>query len=595
MVENVSSSVTAATLAGVDAELKRNNDAPLSKGRGGYIYLGFFTALALCTLLAIAAFAAMRKWSDVGASDGPIADTLSAILGFSVAVSGSAVALVLAVRALRQADESNRLSEEVSRLTRFSAQLERQREVEARVGHTVKVLDGLTSAGENVTATARELFRASDVDQADLEATKPAIREAQAAASDTLDALSDAVHALWRDEILAAAWQAQAAAWRAHPAASEAGLILAHYKDLLAEFKRRESSHDLRRHDTDTSFKDMEKAHLESAWRDEEPSEWWRSSGSLPEPEHWQPSAENARELALHLRRMAAELRAADPDEIWWRIALARYASHVQNVAVFDPGQSGGYHMPPAFRLQSERFFGPTKDKEEEIRSGARLIMSTTGRGASRDPLMPLFLLSPPVFPLDPVKVTWQDYRAIREEIRKGGAFPRDRLALNHAAFVLAQVSLALPDQQYIRQAAARLAGLGADVAARLAREPLGMICQDFMRPVLSQIWRSPDKIFLPLPRDTDVDVDLGFRRNLKTDLRKVFPTEGEQGFVVRKIDTPNLPMPKFPKPKVEAPERESSLEEENGEVARQGLATLLMRKAARSFARLLEKRIVRR
>lgn len=524
-------------LSNSTSSILKDEQGGVQSGEGG-VYLGFFLAFLLCTGIATAAFVGVWYMGWVGNDAGTVADALGAILGVSVALSGSAVALALAVRALRHSDQSNRLSEQMAQLTHLSAELQRQRAADFKVERIMGKIETLAASTDAVLASARELYRSCDIAQTELAGNRQAIEDARSGAVEALLLLAQDLSEVSRETILDAAWRAHARQIQ------DDHSLIAHYREMMRSFRRRE---EVWASWQDDDYEDWVQADInreawasnDSGFNDEKPSEWLSLEGEVKvsDQEDWSEFPAKASEFALMFREMAAELNATTAQELWHRMALARYALFLQARAVYDTRTSGGYHMAPSTRRQRDLtrgILGPKLDFDNLVLDRAWVIMSNRQTRFPADPLIVASLLAPPFYPLHAVEhrlrhVVDPDLQLTPDEVKSLVAKPeyelgrleRQPLAMNQAALKLVQLATALPDGEAVAEASRKVPELGDLILAGLDKEKVDQLARRVFHPVLAAAVTAPDKIFHPLPVDP-VDYHARPQRDLTFAFRKL-------------------------------------------------------------------------
>ncbi len=494
-------------------------------------FLAFFFAFLACTGAMVGVFLVLR--SSLRATEGAvefsaIADLMGATLGLSVALAGSAVALVLSVRALRQAYQSNKLSDQVAQLTKLNADFQRRREVDARHGEILDAIENLLGAGEDVIVTSRGLSRAANCPIATLPDSYEVIDEARAASAHAISNLARAYNDVLKNEILKEAWRKQALT-------SGDSAVIDHFFSVMRDLRANETRF------IDSCFEtanypagvlqdaidrqeeeDGETAQVQAG---EHPSRWWVAESTSreitsSEKDLFRRPRPNPEEritiLSTVLRSIGAELKETSATEIWLRCGLARYGRRIQNTAIFDPSEAGGYHMRASDRKS------PFQDgeTEEQLVKAAEKAMLEADPGAPHNALGSAFALVAPILPLKAAPWLWKSSRTLdlASPLKKGGLLPKADLAFNYAGFILYWLAASVPDRRTILEAARQTPHVGADLAERLEHEPLDALRSDFLKPVMSAISQRPDQAFLPLPRSLAFNGESILRRDIDHD-----------------------------------------------------------------------------
>lgn len=482
-------------------ETPRLDSASHAKTSERSIYLGFLLGFLICTGLASLVFVIVWRAGWVGSEVGPVADTIGAILGFSAGISGATVAMTLALRSLRQADESNRLNEQITQLTQLTTDIERQRETDLKVAEVMSQLETLAASAEAVTSTARALYQATDVAESELQKNHQTIENARGATVNALRRLADDLSSVSRDHILDTAWLNN------RKADKKIHQLINHYRDMITSFEVREQQREEIR---SWYGHNEEQVHVEQPGNepiDGLKSEWrsFEDKGETHAIKYWVDVPTSASDFANLVRKMAADLAAANAEELWHRAAFSRFALFIQACAVYDSRELGGYHMPPNVSKQSKDFFGKEKiDFEGLVLNRSWVIMSNTQTARAPDPLLIASLLAPPVYPFYAINMHIDAEKlesSIREPLNKAGRLPYRPLALNQAALFLVHLSASVPDGEAIIQAAAiKFPQLGDLLATRLDEGRINAIIRSIFHPMLTQAAKEADKIFLPLP-----------------------------------------------------------------------------------------------
>ena len=331
------------------------------------------------------------------------ADTISAISGFAISVSGSVVAILIAAQALRQQDEISKVektalaAEEAARKVENKLQeLDRQREQERELRESISPLrDFLASsrmAFNAVEIAAQCLAKAAEASREEYTSSEfeKRISAPRDEAVNALRNLADSL-ATWSDvRVLTDAMQegkranasgsdaevgelisymskvfvnlrdlSQSVEMKTLEAARSKDKELEKWNSWIAEEHEKELHRELEDSINSEEYEDFPASELyEWLKPDHYRSTWYSSlppkikSGNLIsglEPSNIKvPFA--LPECITLIRKMAAELSTASAEILWCRAIQANFATRVLMQAVFDPRKPGGYHLTLAQR-----------------------------------------------------------------------------------------------------------------------------------------------------------------------------------------------------------------------------------------------------
>lgn len=420
-----------------------------------------------------------------------ISDAIAAVTGVAVGLAGSAVAIILAVQALKQGEVTQGLEQTTS-------SIEAKREAQDRSNEIFSFYDSLKEASGTLYVEAQKLCTALAIEENELDLKCQEIQKAKENAASALDEFANAIARLGRIGVLEQAWKHRQNQILRSPFESEANKRTLDNRIVLSDYLRfqikafetnqtryRDSLSDLGNEPPKTVY-GLRDLHETANYYDDEvynnPSEnfqddWCKPVWRSPIATHakktvaetgWSISGLDPVQLSVWLMKVAADLRSTNNKRIWYRFAYTRFCKKVQNLAVIDPNLGGGYRLteyPHENSLVEEKNPNGLKVKKKVGRTKEQLLReaapfnvlskcTTIDSQVALDPTLRFLVFMDPIAPLRPYPTRLVEDGTLET---KGGStvqeLPHDLLSLNRFAFNLAEIMFLLPDAQYIFEA----------------------------------------------------------------------------------------------------------------------------------------------
>ncbi|WP_157577896.1 hypothetical protein [Roseivivax halodurans] len=501
--------------------------------------LSAFTWFTLgASMLGIATFALVYYFILGNVSQS--ADTVAAISGFAISVSGSVVAIVLAARSLQQQDD---ISEVEQRAIARDEAREAERELRESIGPLRDYLAANRIAFNAVELAADRLAQTADVPRTakSSEKFKTEVAEARDEAVCALVELADSL-AVWPDvRVLADAMQeprhingssAENDARRITNRMSKLYVQLSDLSqsDALSAARNRHANFEWEEwqnyHEVSQTIAEHELSEAELQDRDvridpdRHESKWF----SFERPKANQPRAilsgvepagactpSALPECIELIREMATELSRTSAATLWGRRVQATFSTRVQSLAVFDPTEPGGYHMSASARRPLRTLPLPETDspkptlrpwkrertreadsKEKQLLKTAHWVGDPTQHDRTTS-LNCLLLLSDPAGYF----TTFDEPQS--DNLAKGGDLPRFPLLLNRGAAIILRAVAEIPSSAEIETALDRkLPALPPTATRMIPTEEIDTFCTTALTRIMPELIKAPDKVFCP-------------------------------------------------------------------------------------------------